>query len=37
VAYDAVGKVIVATDESELPRLDALLERGTATACPACG
>ena len=30
VAYDAVGKVIVATDEAELPRLDRLLERGAA-------
>jgi (S)-2-hydroxyglutarate dehydrogenase len=28
VRYDAVGKVIVATREEELPRLDALLERG---------
>ena len=34
VAYDAVGKVIVATDEAELPRLDALLERGTANGVP---
>ena len=34
VAYDAVGKVIVATDEAEVPRLDALLERGTANGVP---
>jgi len=34
VAYDAVGKVIVATDEDELPRLDRLLERGTANGVP---
>jgi len=34
VAYDAVGKVIVATDEAELPRLDALLERGRANGVP---
>ncbi len=30
IVYDLVGKVVVATDESELPRLQALLERGTA-------
>ena len=29
------GKVIVATDESELPRLDELERRGARTACPA--
>jgi L-2-hydroxyglutarate oxidase len=34
VAYDPVGKVIVATDEEELPRLDALVERGTANGVP---
>ena len=34
VAYDAVGKVIVATDDAELPRLDALLERGRANGVP---
>jgi len=34
VAYDAAGKVIVATDEAELPRLDRLLERGTANGVP---
>ncbi len=34
VAYDAVGKVIVATDEAELPRLDRLLERGAANGVP---
>lgn len=34
VAYDPVGKVIVATDEAELPRLDALLERGNANGVP---
>ena len=34
VAYDEVGKVIVATDEAELPRLDALLERGRENAVP---
>ena len=30
IVYDLVGKVVVATDESEMPRLQALLERGTA-------
>lgn len=34
VAYDAVGKVIVATDEAELPRLDRLLERGASNGVP---
>jgi L-2-hydroxyglutarate oxidase len=34
VAYDAVGKVIVAASEDELPRLDALVERGTANGVP---
>lgn len=30
VAYQQVGKVVVATDPAELPRLDTLFERGTA-------
>ena len=30
ITYDLIGKVVVATDESELPRLQALYERGTA-------
>jgi L-2-hydroxyglutarate oxidase len=30
VPYDTCGKVIVATDESEVPRLDSLMERGKA-------
>src|SRR5450759_3993285 len=30
IAYDLCGKVIVATDESELPRLDELQRRGEA-------
>jgi L-2-hydroxyglutarate oxidase LhgO len=30
IAYDLVGKVVVASDESELGRLDSLYERGTA-------
>jgi len=34
VAYDEVGKVIVATDPSELPRLDDLFARGTANGVP---
>jgi (S)-2-hydroxyglutarate dehydrogenase len=34
VAYDAVGKVIVATDDNEVQRLEALLERGRANGVP---
>jgi (S)-2-hydroxyglutarate dehydrogenase len=34
VAYEEIGKVIVATDEAELPWLDALLERGRANGVP---
>ncbi len=30
VAHDVCGKLVVAADETELPRLDALLERGIA-------
>ena len=30
IAYDICGKVIVATDESELPRMESLAERATA-------
>lgn len=30
ISYDLIGKVVVATDEGELPRLQALFERGTA-------
>jgi (S)-2-hydroxyglutarate dehydrogenase len=34
IAYQRCGKVIVATDETELPRLYDLYERGTSNACP---
>ena len=34
IEYDPCGKVIVATDESELGRLDDLYERGTANGVP---
>jgi (S)-2-hydroxyglutarate dehydrogenase len=34
LAYEAVGKVIVATREAELPRLDALMERGARNGVP---
>ena len=34
IGYERCGKVIVATDESELPRLRALHERGTANGVP---
>ncbi len=34
VAYDLCGKVIVATDETELPRLEELFERGRANQVP---
>jgi len=34
IAYDLCGKVIVATDEEELPRLDELYRRGTANQVP---
>jgi (S)-2-hydroxyglutarate dehydrogenase len=34
IPYRRCGKVIVATDESELPRLLDLYERGMANACP---
>ena len=34
IDYQLCGKVIVATDESELPRLDTLHERGTANGVP---
>jgi (S)-2-hydroxyglutarate dehydrogenase len=34
VVYDACGKVVVALDESELARLDALEERATANGVP---
>lgn len=34
VAYDAVGKVIVATDDAEVTRLEELLRRGEANGVP---
>jgi L-2-hydroxyglutarate oxidase len=34
IRYERCGKVIVATDEAELPRLQALHERGTANGVP---
>src|SRR3954463_12924468 len=34
ILYDMVGKVIVATDEEELPRLNNLYERGIANKVP---
>jgi L-2-hydroxyglutarate oxidase LhgO len=34
IPYDRCGKVIVATSEAELPRLDTLYERGTANGVP---
>lgn len=34
ITYDLCGKVIVATDEEELPRLDALYQRGLANGVP---
>jgi L-2-hydroxyglutarate oxidase len=34
IQYDLCGKVIVATDESELPRLDELYRRGTENGVP---
>ncbi len=34
VVYDECGKLVVALDESELPRLDALEERATANGVP---
>ena len=34
IKYDLVGKVIVATSEAELPRLDELHRRGTANGVP---
>ena len=30
IPHEICGKLVVAADESEVPRLDALLERGTA-------
>ena len=37
IEYDLCGKTIVATDESELPRLDNLYERGVANGVPGPG
>jgi L-2-hydroxyglutarate oxidase LhgO len=34
IRYEKIGKVIVATSEEELPRLDALFERGTRNGVP---
>jgi len=34
IRYDRIGKVIVATTEAELPRLQTLYERGTANGVP---
>jgi (S)-2-hydroxyglutarate dehydrogenase len=34
IHYERCGKVIVATEEEELPRLHDLLERGNANGCP---